>query len=110
MVNEHTLRICTLNDHLRRTGAGGQLYITAGIKYLGAVAAADIIQEVMHYDTFTVDNDPYGEHDFGAFTYQGKRIFWKIDYYATDLEGGSPNPADPRETKRVLTILLADEY
>jgi hypothetical protein len=61
-------------------------------------------------DSFTEDNDPHGEHDFGAFEHEGARIFWKIDYYAPDMEHGSENPADPKQTVRVLTIMLASEY
>jgi Protein of unknown function (DUF3768) len=61
------------------------------------------------FDSFTEDNDPHGEHDFGAFEHEGQRIFWKIDYYAPDMEHGSENPADPKQTVRVLTIILASE-
>jgi hypothetical protein len=55
-------------------------------------------------------NDPYGEHDFGALTVEDRKIFFKIDYYDRALAGGSPDPADPRVTTRVLTIMLAEEY
>ena len=50
------------------------------------------------------------EHDFGAFELEGQNLFWKIDYYDTGLKYGSPNPEDPRVTRRVLTIMLAEEY
>jgi hypothetical protein len=56
------------------------------------------------------DNDPQGERDFGAFEHNGDRIFWKIDYYAHDMEHGSEDASDPRQTVRVLTIMLASEY
>ena len=62
------------------------------------------------YKDFTPDNDPHGEHDFGAFTVSGEKLFWKIDYYALDMLHGSENPADPTATKRVLTLMLASEY
>jgi hypothetical protein len=69
-----------------------------------------IREKVELFDDFTKDNDPHGEHDFGAFQHEGERIFWKIDYYAPDMEHGSENPADPKQTVRVLTIMLASEY
>jgi hypothetical protein len=62
------------------------------------------------FSAFTHDNDPYGEHDFGAIEHDGTRVFWKIDYYDTDYQYGSSDPSDPAQTRRVLTIMLADEY
>ena len=40
----------------------------------------------------------------------GERYFFKIDYYDKNTEFGSPDPADPAVTTRVLTIMRADEY
>jgi Protein of unknown function (DUF3768) len=62
------------------------------------------------FDVFTDDNDPHGEHDFGAVDEGGVRCFWKIDCYDRATEFGSPDPADPAVTTRVLTIMRADEY
>lgn len=47
--------------------------------------------------------------DFGSFEYAGKCIMWKIDYYDQEWSG-SPDPADPAVTTRVLTVMLAEEY
>lgn len=65
---------------------------------------------VQTFLAFTPDNDPHGEHDFGAFDLGGQRLFWKIDYYDRDLRYASDDPADPDITTRVLTIMMASEY
>ena len=60
---------------------------------------------------FTADNDPHREHDFGAFTLEGRKLFWKIDDFDTrDPNLGAEDPADAATTERVLTLMLADEY
>ena len=107
----NTLEIRRLNDSFRRSlSGGGKRLMTAGIAALPFPEQAAIIGKVMAFETFTEDNDPHGEHDFGAFDHAGKRIFWKIDYYDQSLEFGSEDPADPAKTTRVLTIMFADEY
>ena len=70
----------------------------------------EIMQRVQGFSDFTPDNDPWGEHDFGSFDYNGKKIFWKIDYYDRDLKFHSTDAADESVTTRVLTVMLAEEY
>lgn len=70
----------------------------------------DVLARVRSFDAFGNDNDPYREHDFGSIDTDQGRIFWKIDCYDLQLEYGSPDAADPAVTKRVLTIMLAEEY
>ena len=104
-------RIAELNDLCRKAmGVAGGVFQTQGIAALPPAAQSAIREKVESFDSFTEDNDPHGEHDFGAFEHEGERIFWKIDYYAPDMERGSENPADPKQTVRVLTIMLASEY
>ena len=62
------------------------------------------------FDDFCHANDPHQEHDFGAFDADGHRVFFKIDYFDESLTYHSPDPADPSVTKRVITIMLAEEY
>ncbi len=104
------LSISQLNDKLRRDWVGGRVAWTAGIEQLGIDIILAIFEAVNEFEAFTLDNDPYGEHDFGAVEIAGHRVFWKIDYYDKALEYGSPDPADPGVTTRVLTIMLASEY
>lgn len=103
-------RLSDLNDQFRRTLRGGTVVLTAGITALGPVAQADILRAVAGFDQFSPDNDPYGEHDFGAVECDGQRCFWKIDAYDLTLAFQSPEATDPAVTRRVLTIMLADEY
>jgi hypothetical protein len=97
-----------LNDKFRTTLVGGRIIVTAGLADRQDLQA--IIAQVQSYNTFNPGNDPYEEHDFGAFDRGDDKIFWKIDYYGRDLASGSENPADPKLTTRVLTVMLAKEY
>jgi hypothetical protein len=106
-----TQRTAELNDLCRKAfWLAGRVFQTQGISALPQRDQSAIREKVELFDSFTEDNDPHGEHDFGAFEHEGERIFWKIDYYAPDMEHGSENPADPKQTVRVLTIMLASEY
>ena len=84
--------------------------LTPGIAALGAEAVARIVKTIAVFDDFCHANDPYEEHDFGGFDADGHTVLFKIDYYDESLTYHSPDPADPSVTKRVITIMLAEEY
>ena len=109
-VTSRTDRIRELNDAFRKTLEGGQCLFTPGVSDLGIPFSMAALAAVSAFSEFSADNDPYGEHDFGAFQIGEERLFWKIDYYDLSLEFGSNDPADPAQTKRVLTIMLTEEY
>jgi len=106
----NTDRIRELNDAFRRTFVGGAVMITAGIEAMPLDQRRALLQKVRGFEAFGEDNDPHGEHDFGVVDEAGERYFWKLDYYDRTMESGSPDPADPSVTTRVLTIMRADEY
>ena len=101
-----------LNDAFRKHPTiGGRVFSTVGVASEGPEFVARTLAVVAAFDSFTPDNDPYGEHDFGSFELDGKTLFWKIDYYCKgNLALGSEDPGDPAKTERVLTIMLAEEY
>ena len=99
-----------LNDEFRKSFVGGEIYITAGLNELGPEFVVQAVNEVKQFDTFTPDNDPHREHDFGSLGVQGLKLFWKIDYYDPTMKFGSEDPSNVKITKRVLTIMLAEEY
>lgn len=84
--------------------------LTSGVAALSDQARQRAVCAVRDFDAFTPDNDPLGEHDFASLAVADQRIMFKIDYYDRNLTYGSPDPADPQATTRVLTIMLASEY
>ncbi len=111
-------QIAALNDRFRVSlglpafsgGIPGRVVMTAGIAAHSPEDLTAILCKVREFNTFTEDNDPHGLHDFGAFYHEAQRMFWKIDYYAPDMNHGSEDPADLSKTVRVLTIMLASEW
>jgi hypothetical protein len=103
-------RIRALNDAFRRTFVGGAVMITQGVEAMPLDQRRSLLQKIRSFDAFSEDNDPHHEHDFGSVDEAGVRCFWKIDYYDRKTDFGSPDPADPAVTTRVLTIMLAEEY
>lgn len=100
-----------LNDRFRREGRGnGTVVVTPGVRERGQEFLARAFQNVRDFDRFSEDNDPWGEHDYGAVEIDDEKVFWKIDYYDPTLTQGSENPANDAVTHRVLTIMLASEY
>ena len=109
-MDSKTARIAALNDKLRQNFAEGLAVMTPGIAALGAEAVARIVKTIAVFDDFCHANDPHEEHDFGGFDADGHTILFKIDYYDESLSYHSLDPADPSVTKRVITIMLAEEY
>ena len=120
-------RIRTLNDAARKNpGVSCRAVMTAGLAALEALDRHAAVMVIMAFDQFDQDNDPHGEHDFGAIyrlpsgTWAQRRpedkktitetVFWKINSYDKALEFGSEAPWDAEQTIRVLTIMLASEY
>jgi hypothetical protein len=108
--SEKTARIRELNDRLRWQALGGRVVVTPGIQALGPDGIRQVLAAVARFDDFTEDNDPWGEHDSAILTVNGHRVLFKIDYYDRDLRWHSPDASDPAVTRRVLTIMLAEEY
>ena len=105
-----TETIRTLNDQLRQNFSEGTAVMTCGVAALGAEVVARIVKTIAIYDDFCHANDPYQEHDFGAFEADGHAIFFKIDYFDKSLTHHSPDATDLSVTERVITIMLAEEY
>lgn len=108
---DQAAKVRALNDAFRMRSEGhGSTLLTVGVQALGGAAIAQILNAIRCYDSFSVEEDPYNEHDFGVLNWRGTRIFWKTDYYDRTAKYGSEDPADPELTYRAMTIMLAGEY
>lgn len=103
-------KIAELNDTFRSRLSGGRVLLTAGVDAMSSSLKTAALIRTSTFSSFTPDNDPHGEHDFGSFEMAGETFFWKIDYFDKGLKHGSENPADETKTTRVLTLMLAQEY
>ena len=127
IAREQTARIARLNDLARRAmGFACTAVATVGFRSLPEADQSQVRELIETYDAFDEDSDPHGERDFGCVYQLGdgrwtterprshdderERVFWKFDYYDRDLKFGSEDAANPAITRRVLTIMLADEY
>lgn len=103
-----------MNDAFRKNprSRGGRVVVTPSVykmmKDYGM--QQEIIMAVALCDKHDFPEDPYGERDFRAFYVGEAKLYWKIDYYNADMTAGSEDPADPKQTTRVLTIMRAEEY
>lgn len=98
------LDVAYANDGFRKSGFG--VVVTSGIQDLPDVDG--LMAAIRDFNTFTEDNDPYGERDFGSLNWHGSKVFWKIDYYNQTLSVWE----DPtsKECRRMMTVMLAEEY
>ena len=104
-------RISELNDVMRTQSRGnGKVVVTPGVLDLGIDGAKAVLDAVQGYDNFTVESDPWGEHDFGILQAAGETVYFQFDYFDLTGTAASPNAANEGETLRVLTIMLASEY
>ena len=120
-------RIARLNDLARQAmGVACTAVATVGFRSLPEADQSCIRELIETFDAFDEDNDPHGERDFGTIYQLGngcwtterprlrdderERVFWKIDCFDHELCFASEDAADPAITRRVLTIMLSDEY
>ena len=83
--------ITALHDALRSSFVASDVTITQGIAALCPEVTAEVLRRVR------------------AFNLLASKFCWKPDYHDRNLERGSPDPADPSVTTRVLTVMRADE-
>ena len=97
--------IIALNDQLRTTFKGGRVQITPSVYALDDRLRGRALVVLARYSKFAADS----EHDCGVFIFAGFAFEWRIEYRGADGSGISPDPADPEQTLRVLTLYTIDD-
>lgn len=115
MASTKAIEVAQLNDAFRKgdPSVPGQRFLTAGVVHLLKqldISTDTLIQRVAEFDDFTQQNDPYDQRDFGGFEFHGHQLLWKVDAYDQDYALGSDDPTDLSKIRRVLTIMLAEEW
>lgn len=120
--DDDTTRIASNNDSLRHhifdapyfkittIHRKDKIVLSKEVSELNTTDKMKVLRLVKEFDTFTQDDDPYKEHDFGAFDYKDIKYFWKIDYYDNDLKFHSEDKLNAEKTIKVLTVMKASEY
>jgi hypothetical protein len=88
----------------------GQFVMTRGVAALGPDSQLELTLRVAAFVAFNADSDPQGWHEMGVIDLDGTTVWFKIDLYDVGYTYGSPEPSDPEQTRRVLTLLLPSEY
>ncbi len=108
--SEQLKRIQNLNDLLRVFHRNGEIMYSQGMSIFSNYDLFQILRAISFYDGFNENNNPYLEKDFGIINFKNYKIIWKIDYYDTELKYHSSAPYDSTKTRRVMTVMLSDEY
>ena len=85
MADANAAKIAEFNDHARQCVDPCRWVITQGVLACDPLTVAQLLIAVEDFDSFTADNDPYGEHDFAVIKLNGNTFFWKFDYYDPGL-------------------------
>src|SRR2546428_9586682 len=93
-------KVIELNDRLRTTFKGGRVQMTPSVFQLDPRLRGRALSVMARYNKF----DDSSEHDWGVFIFAGYSFEWRIEYRGKDGTGISPDPVDPENTFRVLTL------
>jgi hypothetical protein len=84
--------------------------ITSDVSYLPQEQLLELVAKVQAFESFTPENDPYGERDFGQVRQDEIDYFWKINCYDRTLGFDSVDPVDSAQTIRILFLIKVDAY
>src|SRR5262245_60943851 len=98
------IRVRELNASLWRSLAVERIFLTASVEAISKESKAAIFDRVR--EAFGKE----AENDLIRIECDGVCYIAKIEFFSRDLSGPSPDPSNPMQTVRVLTLMRADEY
>lgn len=126
------VKIRYLNDVARTAlGVGGRLMLTHGVSSMPPDVQSGLREALEKFDHWDEDNDPYGTHEFGTLwgcfeqndsvrwtsetpadidKFFGHKVFFRIDIFDVSYQHGAEEPWNPKTSRRVVTLMLANEY
>ena len=103
-------KIRKLNNEFRRSGLNGLTISSRGVRALDKEMRDSIINTIRGIDELPPSNDPDNTDSLGSILVGEHLVFWTIEAFDLDLICSSRDPSDPNVTRRVMTIMLAEEY
>jgi len=114
-MTDPTARIAALNDRCRQgLDPHARILVTATClaTFSDDTTASEILVQarlMAAVRRYKFDRDDGPERNRGELDLDGHTVRFKIDYYDPSLDWGSEDPADPRATVRVMTIMLPED-
>lgn len=112
MDKKKTAIIATANDEFRKNPhpSKGILVKTAALSLMGDEFFQKAWKAIQEFDSFSKDDNPWGERDFISVTIDSEKVFAKFDYFANSNMNEGTEDASLPTTWRVFTIMLAEDY
>ena len=103
------LRIQALNDRLRIEGLGGEINCSEGILALSTDDIITIGDAIVEFNDFGSVSETIDDHGFGILVAASRVVVFQILYMDREGNRQSVDPSDPKITRRMMIIMLADE-
>ncbi len=109
MMTEQTVQqwVAAMNDQFRVKGLGNGWILRPHVRSLDAESLLQLLGKIQAFTGFP-KNDP---HNFGSVELdRDEEYFWKIEHFDHEQKFQSADPSNPCVTRRVMTVMRADEY
>jgi len=106
-----TAQIRDLNDRFRTTQdpSLGVTVMSREVQDLQPHEQQALLRLAMQFDDFNAGLDPEGFHQAGKVEFKGVEYWFWIDVLDVNYQWGSESPEDPKESRRVMTIMRPHE-